>query len=128
VRVPGQFSYPQTSLSNSSREITRRSFRMKYLKVLNSRAVSVPGSPFRKPHEDSPRYRMDQKSIAKRVQRFLKEAEQWWKFEGTWQECENEYDRLEADDLLAEADSYFTGTRTTSLASRGRGSTRNSCP
>jgi hypothetical protein len=57
-----------------------------------------------KPSEDSPLYRVEEKSIARRVQRFLKEAEDWWKLESSWQQAEDDYDLLEASALFPEAD------------------------
>lgn len=56
-----------------------------------------------KPSENSPLYGMKEKTIAKRVQRFLKNAEKSWGFQVFCQEFEAEYDRAEAADYMKES-------------------------
>ena len=60
-----------------------------------------------KPSEDSPLYDVKEKTIARRVQRFLKEAEDWWKRESHWEECERRYDSMEASSLYPEGDEDY---------------------
>lgn len=56
-----------------------------------------------KPSENSPLYRVKEKSIAKRVQRFLKDAEKWWELQTFMHGFEAEYDRAEAARYLNES-------------------------
>jgi hypothetical protein len=51
------------------------------------------------PSEDSPLYGIKDKSIAKRVQRFLIEAEKWWKLQAFISECESACISAEANAL-----------------------------
>jgi hypothetical protein len=57
-----------------------------------------------KPSENSPLHGVKDKSIARRVQRFLRDAEKWWEFEAFIHEFEDAYDRAEATAFLSEED------------------------
>lgn len=56
-----------------------------------------------KPGEDSPLYKMKDKSVARRVQRFLKQVEKWLEREAIFAGVEAEVDRAEASAYLEES-------------------------
>lgn len=61
-----------------------------------------------KPSEDSPLYGMQEKSVAKRVQRFLKDAKRWWELQDFIQNAEALFNKAEAKGLLGESQYRLT--------------------
>ena len=59
-----------------------------------------------KPTENSPLYGVKEKSIARRVQRFLEDAEEWLELQAFIQECEAAFDRAEAAGYLKESSEH----------------------